>query len=79
MGAFKHRKAVSFQSVFVLILTYGHESWEKTERILSQVQAADMGFLRRVHGATQGRTEMRWRPEQETSLTPMFEPKAFSE
>ena len=40
-----------FRSVFVLILTYGHESWLVVEQILSQlVQAAKMRFLRRVHG-----------------------------
>jgi len=39
-----------FKSVFVLILTYGHESWVLTERILSQVQAPEMGVLRRAHG-----------------------------
>jgi len=39
-----------FQSVFVLILTYGHETWVMTENVLSQVQTAGMGFLRRVHG-----------------------------
>jgi len=31
-----------FKSVFVPILTYGHESWVMTEKILSQVQAAEM-------------------------------------
>ena len=41
-----------FISVFVPILTCGHESWVMIERILSQVQAAEMGFLRRVHGMT---------------------------
>ena len=41
-----------FKSVFVPIFTYGHESWVMTERMLSQVQAAEMGFLRRVHGVT---------------------------
>jgi len=35
-----------FKSVFVPILTYGHESMLMTERILSQVQAAEMGILR---------------------------------
>ena len=30
-------------------LTYGHESWVMTERVISQVQAAEMGFLRRGH------------------------------
>jgi len=45
--AFKHRKTVSFTSVFVPILTYsyGNESWFMTERILTQVQAPKMGFL----------------------------------
>jgi len=38
--------------VFVPTLTYGHESWVITERILSQVQAAEMRFLRKVHGVT---------------------------
>jgi len=42
----------AFKSVFVSILTYGHESWVMTEKILSQVQAAEMGFLRRVHVVT---------------------------
>jgi len=42
-----------FKSIFVAILTYGHESWIMTERILSQVQAPEIGFLRRVHGVTQ--------------------------
>ena len=41
-----------FKSVFVPILTYGHESWIMSEIILSEVQAAEMGFLRRNHGAT---------------------------
>ena len=41
-----------FKSGFVSILTYGHESWIKTERILSQVQMAETGVLRRVHGVT---------------------------
>jgi len=61
-----------FISVFVPILTYGygHESWVMTERILTQVQAPKMGFLRRVHGVTKGRTEVRLRPGQETNLAP---------
>jgi len=41
-----------FRSVFVPILTNGHESRVMTERILTQVQATEMGFLRRVHGVT---------------------------
>ena len=43
-------KIFVFTSVFVPILTYGHESWVKTERVKSQVPAAEMGFLRKVRG-----------------------------
>jgi len=38
-------KLSDFKSVFVPILTYGRESWLMTERILSHVQAAEMGFF----------------------------------
>ena len=31
---------------------HGQTIWVMTERALSQVQAAEMGFLRRVHGVT---------------------------
>ena len=41
-----------FESVFVSILTYDDESWAMTERVLFQLQAVEMGFLRRVHGVT---------------------------
>jgi len=41
-----------FRLVFVPILIYGHEFWVETERVLSQVQAAEIGILRRVHGVT---------------------------
>jgi len=41
-----------FKLVFVPILPCGNESWVMTERILTQVQAPEMGFLRRVHGVT---------------------------
>jgi len=34
------------------------------------VQAPKMGSLRRVHGVTQGRAEIRWSPEQEANLAP---------
>ena len=63
-----------FTSVFVPIHTYGygHESWIMIERILTQVQAPKMGFLRRVRGVTKGRTEVRLRPGQETSLAPPY-------
>jgi len=45
-------KLLVFKSVFLPIFAYGHESWVMTERILSLEQAAEMGFLRRVHGLT---------------------------
>jgi len=61
-----------FKSVFVPILTYGHGSWVMTKRILTQVQAPKMGFLRRVHGVTKGRSEVRMNPKQETSLVPPY-------
>jgi len=57
-----------FKSIFVPILTYGHESRVMTERILTQVQARKMGQLRRVHGVTKGRTEVRLRKKQVWSL-----------
>ena len=45
-------KLSAFKSAFVPILTLGHESWVTIEKILFQVQATEMGFLRRVHGVT---------------------------
>jgi len=39
-----------FKMSFVPILTYGRESLVLTVRVIPQVQAAEMGFLRRVHG-----------------------------
>jgi len=38
------------RSPSVPILTHDHESWVMTEKILSQMQAAEIGFLRRAHG-----------------------------
>ena len=35
-------------SIFVPTLTYGHDRWVITKRMRSRVQAAKMGFLRRV-------------------------------
>ena len=49
---FSTAKPSVFKLIFVPILTYGHESRVMTERILSQVQAAEMGFLWRVNGVT---------------------------
>jgi len=41
----KKQKQVALNHIY-----YGHESGLMTVGILSQVQAAEMGFLRRVHG-----------------------------
>ena len=41
-----------FKTVFVPILTYGHESWIMTEKVRSQVQASEIRFLRRIEGVT---------------------------
>ena len=57
-----------FKSVFVPIFTYGRESSVMTERILTQVQAPKLGFLRRLHGVIKWRTDVRLRPREETRL-----------
>ena len=41
-----------FRSVYVPILTYGHECWIMNEKVRSRVQAAEMGFSRRISGLT---------------------------
>ena len=48
----KKAKLSIFKTVFVPILTYGHESWVMTERIRSQVQTSEMSFLRKIEGVT---------------------------
>ena len=48
----KKPKLSIFKTVFVSILTYGHESWVMTKRMRSQVQASEMRFLRRIDGVT---------------------------
>ena len=40
----KKSKLSIIKTVFVPILTYGHESWVMTERVRSQVQASEMRF-----------------------------------
>jgi len=45
-------KLLIFKSVFVPIFTYVHESWVVIKRVLYQVQAAEMTFLRRIHGVS---------------------------
>ena len=42
----KKAKLSILKTVFIPILTYGHESWVMTERMRSQVQASEMRFLR---------------------------------
>jgi len=56
------------KSICVLILTCGQESWVMAERVLTQVQAPKLGFLRKVHGVTKWRTDDESRPVQEISL-----------
>ena len=41
-----------FKTVFIPILTHGHESWVMTERVRLQVQASEMRFLRRIEVVT---------------------------
>jgi len=43
-------KLSAFTWVISPILTHGHESWVMTESVLSQVQAAEIEYLRRVNG-----------------------------
>ncbi|CAM1332352.1 Uncharacterised protein r2_g4147 [Pycnogonum litorale] len=45
-------KLAVFKSVFVPILTYGHEPWVMTERTRSRIEAAEMAFLRRISELT---------------------------
>ena len=44
----RRAKLSIYRSIFVPTLTYGHEGWVMTERTRLRVQAAEMGFLRRV-------------------------------
>ena len=48
----KKAKLLIFKAVFVPILTNGHESWEMTERMRSQVQASEKRFLQKIEGIT---------------------------
>ncbi|VDO94369.1 unnamed protein product [Soboliphyme baturini] len=45
-------KLSMFKSIFIPILIYAHESRTMTEKLRTRVQAAEMGFLRRVAGLT---------------------------
>ena len=46
----KKAKLSVFKSIFVPILTYGHESWVMTKKVRSQIQASEMRFLRKIEG-----------------------------
>ena len=48
----KTAKLSVFKSAFVPILTCGHESYVKTERILTKEQTAEMKYLLRILGVT---------------------------
>ena len=48
----KKGKLSIFKTIFVFILTYGHEYWVMIERERSQVHAFEMRFLRRIEGVT---------------------------
>ena len=60
MGAVLHslyrtfviKKRELSRSVSFPTLTYGHKGWVMTERMRSQVQLTEMGFLRRVAGVS---------------------------
>ncbi|TWW68273.1 hypothetical protein D4764_19G0000710 [Takifugu flavidus] len=39
-----------YRSIYVPVLTYGHQRWVMTERTRLRIQAAEMSFLRRVAG-----------------------------
>jgi len=43
-------KLLIYRSIYVPTLTYGHKLWVVTERTRLWIQAAEMGFLRKVSG-----------------------------
>jgi len=43
-------KLLLYWSIFVATVTYGHKVWVVTERMTSQIQAAENTFLWRVAG-----------------------------
>ncbi len=51
-AASQKAKRSIYHSIFVLSLTYGCERWVMTERMRSQIQPTEMGFLRRVAGVS---------------------------
>ena len=63
----KKLKLLIFKTVFVPILSYGHESWVMTERVRSQVQASEIKFLRRI---VRIKVFTKNRPKQSFSMCP---------
>ena len=55
----REAKLSVFNSTFVPIFTYGHESWVMIERVRSQMQASEMRFLRTIKGVTIYNTAIR--------------------
>ena len=51
-GAIKKGKTLGVKSIFLPILTYGHESWVMTKRMRSQMQASEIRFFRRIKSVT---------------------------
>ncbi|TWW64917.1 hypothetical protein D4764_22G0005640 [Takifugu flavidus] len=50
-----------YRSIYVPVLTYGHQRWVMTERTRSWIQAAEMSFLRRVARLSlRDRSQMMW-------------------
>ena len=48
----KKAKLTIFITVFIPVLTYGHESWVMTDRVRSQEQAYKMRILPKTEGVT---------------------------
>ena len=71
-GSFQTRQSCRFsnRSLFRSLPMVMNLVWWPKE--FTQVQAPKLGFLRRVHGVTKWRTEVRLRPVQETSLAPPY-------
>ena len=44
----KKAKLLVFKSIFIYILTYGHEYWVMTERVRSPMQAFKIRFLQNI-------------------------------
>jgi len=61
-----------FKSIFVSILTCGHEPRVTTKRILSQEQVAEMGFLRRFQGVTLRDKIHRFEIRKARNVTPLL-------